>query len=74
MGSLQNLESSRQAVSTVMLRGFMKSNLQYNNINSYNRNGAFGVKVSVSSYYSTLALNPKINRGGYTYHISNKRF
>lgn len=50
MGSLQNLESSRQAISTVMLRGHMKSNLQYNNINSYNRNGAFGVKVSVSSY------------------------
>jgi len=50
MGSLQNLESSRQAVSTVMLRGYMKSNLQYMNINSYNRNGAFGVKVSVSSY------------------------
>jgi Mitochondrial ribosomal protein (VAR1) len=50
MGSLQNLESSRQGVSTIMLRGFMKSNLQYNNINSYNRNGAFGVKVSVSSY------------------------
>jgi Mitochondrial ribosomal protein (VAR1) len=50
MGSLQNIESSRQAVSTVMLRGYMKSNLQYMNINSYNRNGAFGVKVSVSSY------------------------
>lgn len=50
MGSLQNLESSRQALSTVMLRGYMKSNLQYMNINSYNRNGAFGVKVSVSSY------------------------
>lgn len=50
MGSLQNIESSRQAVSTVMLRGSMKSNLQYTNINSYNRNGAFGVKVSVSCY------------------------
>jgi len=50
MGSLQNIESSRQALSTVMLRGYMKSNLQYMNINSYNRNGAFGVKVSVSSY------------------------
>jgi Mitochondrial ribosomal protein (VAR1) len=50
MGSLQNLESSRQAISTVMLRGYMKSNLQFTNINSYNRNGAFGVKVSVSSY------------------------
>jgi hypothetical protein len=46
MGSLQNLESSRQAVSTVMLRGFMKSNLQYNNLNSYNQ--VFGIKVFVS--------------------------
>jgi len=50
MGSLQNLESSRQGLSTVMLRGYMKANLQYTNINSYNRNGAFGVKVSVSTY------------------------
>jgi hypothetical protein len=50
MGSLQNLESSRQGISTNMLRGYMKSNLQYTNMNSYNRNGAFGVKVSVSSY------------------------
>jgi len=56
MGSLQNLESSRQGVSTNMLRGYMKSNLQYTNINSYNRNGAFGVKVSVSSYYHTASI------------------
>jgi hypothetical protein len=50
MGTLQNIDSSRESLSTVMLRGDMKSNLQYININSNNRNGAFGVKVSVSSY------------------------
>jgi Mitochondrial ribosomal protein (VAR1) len=50
MGTLQNIDSSRENLSTVMLRGDMKSNLQYININSNNRNGAFGVKVSVSSY------------------------
>ena len=50
MGSLQNIDSSRESLSTVMLRGYMKSNLQYMNINNHNRNGAFGVKVSVSCY------------------------
>jgi len=50
MGSLKNLNSSYENISTVMLRGFVKSNLQYININNYNRNGSFGVKVSVSVY------------------------
>jgi hypothetical protein len=50
MGSLQNLESSRESISTMMLRGYVKSNLQYINLNNNNRNGAFGVKVSVSCY------------------------
>jgi hypothetical protein len=50
MGTLQNIDSSRESLSTVMLRGYMKSNLQYMNINNHNRNGAFGVKVSVSCY------------------------
>jgi hypothetical protein len=50
MGSLKNLNSSYENISTVMLRGFVKSNLQYININNYNRNGSFGVKVSISVY------------------------
>jgi Mitochondrial ribosomal protein (VAR1) len=50
MGSLKNLDSSYKSLSTVMLRGFAKSNLQYININNHNRNGSFGVKVSVSVY------------------------
>jgi hypothetical protein len=32
-----------------MLRGIVKSNVQYSIINSHNRNGAFGVKAWVSS-------------------------
>ena len=50
MGSLKNTYSSYENLFTVMLRGFMKSNVQYININNNNRNGAFGVKVSISSY------------------------
>jgi hypothetical protein len=50
MGSLKNINSSYENISTVMLRGFVKSNLQYININNYNRNGSFGIKVSVSVY------------------------
>ena len=32
-----------------MLRGIVKSNLQYSTINSKNRNGAFGIKAWVRS-------------------------
>jgi hypothetical protein len=49
-GSLKNLNSSYENVSTVMLRGFVKSNLQYVNINNSSGNGSFGVKVSISVY------------------------
>jgi hypothetical protein len=43
-GSLKNRVSSYNGLSTVMLRGYVKSNLQYVNINSYNRIGAYGIK------------------------------
>lgn len=49
-GTLKNINSSFKSISTIMLRGYFKSNLQYVNINSYNRNGSFGVKSWVSSY------------------------
>jgi Mitochondrial ribosomal protein (VAR1) len=49
-GSLKNINSSYEGISTVMLRGFVKSNLQYTNINNHNRNGSFGTKVSISVY------------------------
>jgi hypothetical protein len=49
-GSLKNRASSYNGLSTLALRGYVKSNLQYININSYNRIGAYGVKSWISSY------------------------
>lgn len=48
-GGLKNVDSSFRGLSTIMLRGYAKSNVQYSLINSKNRNGAFGVKGWVSS-------------------------
>lgn len=44
MGSLKNIRSSFNNKSSTMLRGFVKSNLQYTIINSKTRNGSFGLK------------------------------
>jgi Mitochondrial ribosomal protein (VAR1) len=49
-GSLKNKTSSVNGLSTVMLRGYVKSNLQYININYYNRIGAYGIKSWISNY------------------------
>lgn len=43
-GSLKDRVSSYNGLSTVVLRGYVKSNLQYTNINSYNRIGTYGIK------------------------------
>ena len=43
------LNWSFRGLSTIMLRGIVKSNLQYSIVNSNNRNGAYGVKAWVSS-------------------------
>jgi hypothetical protein len=43
-GSLKNINSSFQKNSSIILKGYEKSNIQYMNINSYNRNGSFGIK------------------------------
>lgn len=48
-GGLKNVESSFRGWSAIMLRGILKSNVQYSTISSKNRNGAFGVKGWVSS-------------------------
>jgi len=48
-GGLKNVDSSFRGLSTIMLRGYLKSNVQYSVLNSKNRNGAFGVKGWVSS-------------------------
>lgn len=48
-GSIKNLDSSYKKLSSVMLRGHAKSNVQYTTINSKTRNGAFGLKGWISS-------------------------
>jgi len=48
-GGLKNVDSSFKGLSTIMLRGYIKSNAQYSFISSKNRNGAFGVKGWVSN-------------------------
>ena len=47
-GSLKNIDSSYRGLSSVMLRGYIKSNVQYSIINSKTRNGAFGLKGWIS--------------------------
>jgi hypothetical protein len=48
IGSLKNIDSSYRGLSSVLLRGHMKSNVQYSMINSKTRNGAFGLKGWIS--------------------------
>jgi hypothetical protein len=43
-GSLKNIYSSYNKLSTLILRGLIKSNTVYVNTNSKNRNGSYGVK------------------------------
>lgn len=49
-GSLKNIDSSYKNLSSVMLRGHVKSNIQYTKLISKTRNGAFGLKGWISSY------------------------
>jgi len=48
-GGLKNVESSFKGLSAIMLRGHVKSNVQYSLLKAKNRNGAFGVKGWVSN-------------------------
>lgn len=48
-GNIRNIDSSYKGLSSVMLRGYAKSNLQFTKINSKTRNGSFGIKGWVSS-------------------------
>jgi hypothetical protein len=48
-GGLKNVDSSVKGLSTVMLRGYAKSNVEYTMLKSKYRTGAFGVKGWVSS-------------------------
>jgi hypothetical protein len=47
-GTLKNLDSSYRELSSVMLRGHIRSNLQYSIVSSKTRNGAFGLKGWIS--------------------------
>lgn len=47
-GSLKNIDSSYRGLSSVILRGHLKSNVLYSVINSKTRNGAFGLKGWIS--------------------------
>ena len=49
-GNIQNMDSSIKGLSTVLLRGHAKSNLQYTFLKSKIRIGSFGIKGWVSSY------------------------
>jgi len=43
-GNLKNIDSSYRGLSSVILRGHVKPNVQYSVVNSKNRNGSFGLK------------------------------
>ena len=47
-GSLKNIDSSYRGLSSVILRGHTRSNVQYSIVNSKTRNGAFGLKGWIS--------------------------
>lgn len=49
-GNLRNVSSYEKKRTSVMLRGHVKSNIQYTNKNSKTPNGAYGLKVWVSSF------------------------
>ena len=48
-GNIKNMDSSYKGLSSVILRGHVKSNLQYTFLNSKIRIGSFGIKGWVSS-------------------------
>ena len=50
VGTLRNIYSSYNKLSNVMLRGYVKSSLQYTLINSNTANGAFGLKGWVNTF------------------------
>ena len=48
-GSLKNIDSSYKGLSSILLRGHVKANIQYSSVNSKTRNGAFGLKGWISN-------------------------
>jgi len=48
-GNLKNIDSSYKGLSTVTLRGHVKSNIQFTKLNYKTRNGSFGIKGWIGS-------------------------
>lgn len=48
-GNLKNIDSSYRGFSSVMIRGQLRSNIQYSKLKSKTRNGSFGLKGWLSS-------------------------
>ena len=48
-GNLLNIDSSYRGLSSVLLKGNLKSNIQYTKLKSKTRIGSFGIKGWVSS-------------------------
>lgn len=59
-GSLKNIRSSFNRVSSTMLRGHVKANSQYTLINSNTRNGTFGLKTWVSTHMLNFSISTLI--------------
>ena len=49
-GSLQNMYKTYFNLSNIKLKGYINSNLDYNNINSKNKLGSFGIKSWVNTF------------------------
>jgi hypothetical protein len=49
-GTFKNIYSSMQNRSSVLSKGYQNSNIDYINVNSYNRNGSYGIKSHNSTY------------------------
>jgi hypothetical protein len=47
-GGLKNIDSSYKGLSSVLLRGNLRSNLQYTKLKSKTRIGSFGIKGWIS--------------------------
>jgi hypothetical protein len=71
-GSLKNIRSSFNNVSSTMLRGYVKSNSQYTLINSKTRNGTFGLKGWVSSHNLMLQFIYKTIRSAFLHWMLNQ--
>lgn len=50
VGTMKNIFSSYQGYSSMLSKGYQKSNIDYINMNSYNRNGSFGIKSYQTTY------------------------